>query len=359
MKKAMQKISVIPSWCFRDEEGNQLDIHLLRLLEAVYRRGKLTLAASDVGISYRHAWNLLRQGGEFFGVPLVEMQRGRGARLSLLGEKLLWAEQRAIARLGPQLESLGSELNLAIQQQQQGALSVLRLHASHGFAVELLPKYLHETPLDLQYCSLQESLTALHRGSCDVAGFHLPRGKVGERVRDTYQALLKPRQHRVIGFIARTQGLMVAPGNPLGITGVASLADKSVRFVNRQASSGTRSLLDCLLKEAAVSSKKIRGFEIEEFTHSAVAAYVAAGMADCGFGVEAAAQKFGLDFLPLAIEDYLLACHHRSLEEPRLCAFLKALQGEPFQEAVKRLPGYSPSQCGEVMRPEDVLTAKK
>ncbi|MBE0464076.1 MAG: substrate-binding domain-containing protein [Halomonadaceae bacterium] len=352
----MKKITVIPTWCFRDEAGNQLDLQLLRLLSAVYRRGKLTHAAADVGISYRHAWNLLRQGGDFFGVPLVELQRGRGAQLSLLGEKLLWAEQRAIARLGPQLESLGSELNLAIQQQQQGALSVLRLHASHGFAVELLPKHLQEIPLDLQYCSPQESLAALNRGSCDVAGFHLPRGAVGERVRDTYQGLLKPREHRVIGFIARTQGLMVAPGNPLGITGVESLINKAVRFVNRQASSGTRSLLDCLLSEAAVSSTNIRGYEIEEYTHSAVAAYVAAGMADTGFGVEAAAQKFGLDFIPLAIEDYLLACHHRSLKEPRFRAFLEILQGEAFQEAVGRLPGYSPSQCGDVMQAEDILS---
>ncbi len=137
--------------------------------------------------------------------------------------------------LGPQLESLGSELNLAIQQQQQGALSVLRLHASLGFAVKLLPKHLQEIPLDLQYYSPQESLAALNRGSCDVAGFHLPRGAVSERIRDTYQGLLKPCEHRVIGFIARTQGLMVAPGNPLGITGVESLINRAVRFVNHQA----------------------------------------------------------------------------------------------------------------------------
>ncbi len=68
-----------------------------------------------------------------------------------------------------------------------------------------------------------------------MAGFHLPRGAVSERIRDTYQGLLKPREHRVIGFIARTQGLMVAPGNPLGITGVESLINRAVRFVNHQA----------------------------------------------------------------------------------------------------------------------------
>lgn len=72
-------------------------------------------------------------------------------------------------------------------------------------------------------------------------------------------------------------------------------------------------------------------------------------MADTGFGVEAAAQKFGLDFIPLAIEDYLLACHHRSLKEPKLQAFLNVLSGDAFQQAVQGLPGYSPSRCGEVI----------
>ncbi|MGO2240240.1 MAG: substrate-binding domain-containing protein [Halomonas sp.] len=355
----MKKITVIPTWYFRDDVGNQLDLQLLRLLDAIYRRGKLTHAAADVGISYRHAWNLLRQGDAFFGVALVELQRGRGAQLSTLGEKLLWAEQRAIARLGPQLESLGSELNLAIQREQQGVLSILRLHASHGFAVELLPKHLEALPLDLQYCSPHESLAALNRGTCDVAGFHLPRGSVGERVRHTYEGLLKPHHHRVIGFITRTQGLIVAAGNPLGIEAITSLGASGVRFVNRQLSSGTRSLLDCLLKEAGVSSKQIRGFEIEEYTHSAVAAYVAAGMADVGFGVEAAAQKFGLDFIPLATEDYLLACHHRSLKESRFQTFLDILRGAPFQDAVSGLPGYSPSRCGEVMDIAEIVDAKE
>ena len=72
-------------------------------------------------------------------------------------------------------------------------------------------------------------------------------------------------------------------------------------------------------------------------------------MADAGFGVEAAAQRFGLDFVPLATEDYLLACHHRSLKEPKFDDFLQALRGASFQEAVQRLPGYSPNQCGCVL----------
>jgi molybdate transport repressor ModE-like protein len=351
----MKRITITPAWYFSDEAGNQLDPTLFRLLEAVHRHGKLTRAAEAVGISYRHAWNLLRKWGEFFGIPLVDLARGRGARLSPLGEKLLWAEQRVIARLGPQLESLGSELNLAIQQQLEGVQPVLRLHASHGFAVELLPQHLREPRLDLQYCSPREALAALNRGACDLAGFHLPRGAVGEAVSRGYRDLLKPRRHRVIGFIARRQGLMVAPDNPKGIDGLGSLADEAVRFINRQAASGTRALLDGLLAEAGLSPSGIRGYEVEEYTHSAVAAYVAAGMADAGFGVEAAARRFGLDFLPLATEEYLLVCHRRSLQEPRFAALLELLGSEAFQAAVRALPGYAPSQCGRVMALEEGL----
>lgn len=344
----MKRIRITPAWYFSDEAGNQLDPQLFVLLEGVHRHGKLTEAAKMAGVSYRHAWNLLGKWQEFFGISLVELQRGRGAHLSPLGEKLLWAEQRVIARLGPQLESLGSELNLAIQQTLEGVKPVLRLHASHGYAVELLPEFLDELRLDLQYCSPREALVALNRGACDLAGFHLPQGPVGERLARDYRALLKPRSHRVLRFITRRQGLMITPENPCGIRGLADLVHGEARFINRQSASGTRALLDGLLRAEGLPARRIRGYELEEYTHSAVAAYIAAGMADVGFGVETAARRFGLDFIPLASEDYLLLCHYRSLAEPRLESFREVLAGQAFQEAVLALPGYSLNRCGEV-----------
>ncbi|QEM82315.1 substrate-binding domain-containing protein [Halomonas binhaiensis] len=355
----MKRIQITPAWYFSDESGNQIDPTLFALLEAIHRHGKLTQAAEDAGVSYRHAWNLLKKWEQFFGTPLVELTRGRGAQLSPLGKKLLWAEQRVIARLGPQLESLGSELNLAIQQQLEGVQPVLRLHASHGFAVELLPKYLQELSLDLQYCSPREALATLNRGACDLAGFHLPQGPVGQQVIRDYQGLLKPRSHRVIGFISRNQGLMVAPGNPLGVDGLPALAGRKVRFINRQATSGTRALLDGLLNEAGIRPSAIPGYEVEEYTHSAVAAYVAAGMADAGFGVEAAAQRFGLDFVPLAQENYLLVCQQRSLQDSRFMRLLEILRSEDFQKAVSTLPGYAPHRCGQVIETTELLLSPR
>ncbi|HSH49171.1 MAG TPA: substrate-binding domain-containing protein [Halomonas sp.] len=357
----MKRIHITPGWYFSDDAGNQLDRQLFVLLGAIHRHGKLTEAAKVAGISYRHAWNQLNKWAEFFGTPLVEMARGRGAWLSPLGEKLLWAEQRVSARLGPQLESLGSELNLAIAQTLEGVRPVLRFHASHGYAVELLPDFLkrQEIRLDLQYCSPRDALLALNRGACELAGFHLARGEaglgLGLGLGREYRGLLKPRGHRLLRFITRRQGLMVRAGNPLGIQGLADLVTQQVRFINRQADSGTRALLDGLLRLEGIAAAGISGYPLEEYTHSAVAAYVASGMADAGFGVEAAARRFGLEFVHLASEDYLLVCHQRSLSDPRLVQLRKVLSSRAFRAAVAALPGYTPERCGEVESVETLL----
>ncbi|UYG03655.1 helix-turn-helix transcriptional regulator [Halomonas sp. LR3S48] len=351
----MKRIRIEPAWSFTDEAGNRLDPQLFGLLQGIHRSGKLTAAAAEAGISYRHAWNLLNKWADFFGAALVEMQKGRGARLSPLGDKLLWARQRVAARLGPQLESLGSELNLELQQLFEGVEPVLRMHASHGYAVALLPRFASDFQLDLQYCSPQEALAALNRGACDVAGYHMPTSATRGPLMQGYRRQLRPRSHCIIRFITRCQGLMVRPGNPKGIAGLADLSRGDVRFINRQKASGTRALLDILLRDAGLSSQRIPGFELEEYTHSAVAAYIAAGMADVGFGVEAAAHQFGLAFLPLAQEHYLLVCQRRSLTDPSVKRLLEMIRSEPFLQAVSELPGYSPNRCGEVCSVDELF----
>ena len=352
----MKRIRIEPAWSFTDEAGNRLDPQLFGLLQGVHHSGKLTAAAAETGISYRHAWNLLNKWAEFFGAALVEMQQGRGARLTQLGEKLLWARQRVAARLGPQLDSLGSELNLELQQLFEGVEPVLRMHASHGYAVALLPRFAKDFQLDLQYCSPAEALAALNRGACNVAGYHMPTSATQSPLMPDYRRQLRPRSHYIIRFITRCQGLMMGPDNPRNITSLADLIRKDVRFINRQQASGTRALLDLLLHDAGLPAQRIAGFELEEYTHSAVAAYVAAGMADVGFGVEAAAHQFGLAFLPLATEHYLLVCRRKSLDDPSVIRLLEMIRSENFRAAVSELPGYSPDRCGEVCSVEELFT---
>ena len=346
----MSKILVRPAWLVSNEAGEELDQQLFPVLQAIHDAGKLTVAAAKVGLSYRHAWNLIGRWSEFFGSPLVNLERGRGTTLTPLGEKLLWAEQRINARLAPQLESLASELNLEISKLVTKARSTLRIHASHGFAVAKLPELLQahsQIQLDLRYLGTQESLASVARGACDFGGFHVPEGTLGQRALTQYAKWLLP-EHRLIHLVTRTQGLFLAKGNPKNIRNFADLGRPGVVFINRQRGSGTRLLIDQLLEEAGVDLQRLDGYQTEEFTHAAIAAYVASGMADAGFGVEPAARQFALDFLPVAKERYFLICRAESLALPESKELIELIRGQAFLDLIAGLPGYSAPRAGQV-----------
>lgn len=347
----MNRLTVKPTWVIENEAGTRLGSELFSMLAALHDTGKLTEAAARLAISYRHAWNLLEAWNKFFGVPLVTFERGKGTKLTLLGEKLLWAEQRASARLGPQMESLASELNLEINRLVASAGSTIRIHASHGFAVARLPELLREAPhiqLDLRYLGSVESLASLSRGECDLAGFHVPEGRLGAQALSQYTRWLHPARHRLIHLVTRTQGLFVARGNPKDIRTLPDLARPDITFVNRQKGAGTRLLFDHLIDDARVDRARIRGYQTEEFTHAAVAAFVASGMADVAFGVEPAARQFRLDFVPIAKERYLLLANVHTLDRPEVGELLALLRGDIFASMVADLPGYAAPFAGTV-----------
>jgi molybdate transport repressor ModE-like protein len=345
---AIKRIHISPSWVFQDDKGQRVDPQLFKLLGALHHNHKLTEAAKQLGVSYRHSWNLLNKWSEFFGSDLAITARGRGAELTPLGEKLLWAEQRAVARFEPQMNNLASALNVDIQRLLERSSPLLRLHASHGYAVALLPNFCAAFELDIQYKSPTEALSALNQGLCDIAGFHLPADLTIDAQQQHYPRHLDADKHCIIRFITRQMGLLVAAGNPNNIHQLSDLTRPAISFINRNPQSGSRALFDQLLSNAAIKSEHIHGYQTEEFTHSAVAAHVASGMADAGFGLEAAARQFGLDFVPLSSDDYLLACHRQVLELPVVKQFLTVLRSEPFQLAVAELPGYSAEHCGDI-----------
>jgi molybdate-binding protein len=153
----------------------------------------------------------------------------------------------------------------------------------------------------------------------------------------------------LLNLATRQQGLMVPPNNPKRLLSLGDLTRKDVRFINRQPGSGTRLLLDLLLKRDAIDSHAIRGYEVSEYTHAAIAAHVASGMADAGFGIETGARRFGLDFIPVAMERYFLACHAQQLKLKSIGQVLAIMQSRSFKIRVNQLPGYDAKDCGKVM----------
>src|SRR5690606_3131157 len=186
------------------------------------------------------------------------------------------AEKRINARLAPVLDSLASELEVEIQQTLSRHDTALRIHASHGFAVETLRRFLSERniPLELKYRGSGEALASLCRDTCEVAAFHVPTGDLQERALGQFMSWLKPNSQRLIHLATRRQGIMVAHGNPLRIIATSDLLKPDVRFVNRQPGSGTRVLLDLLLENERLDGREIQGYDTSEYTHAAVAAYI-------------------------------------------------------------------------------------
>jgi molybdate transport repressor ModE-like protein len=346
------RIEIEPVWRFRREDDGRTTLVMLDFLNEIRASGKITRAAVRAEMSYRHCWNLIEKWAAFFGAPLVERHQGRGTRLTPLGEKLVWAGQRLQARLNPQLQNLAQELETEINEILPQRTKVVRIHASHGFAVsklrELLSSLEPQLGVDLRYVSSQNSLASLARGACDLAGVHLPIGELRDSfVADAKQWLVEG-EHRVVGLVTREMGLMVKRGNPLNIESLEQLVGGEVRFVNRDPDSGTRRLFDGLLKQQGLDATRIRGYEHVEFTHAAVAAYVASGMADASFGVEAAARQFDLDFVRLVTEDYFFVCRKHTLENDSVQRLLSVMRSEEFAAAVGDLPGYAAKDPGVV-----------
>ncbi|GAA0755323.1 helix-turn-helix transcriptional regulator [Ideonella azotifigens] len=346
----MDKISIHPVWTIQTTDGGALPPRLLTLLVQVHAHGSLLAACQQMGLSYRHAWDLVHQGEAQLGATLLHMTRGKGSKLSALGEKLVWADHRIAARLKPALDSLASELAAEIGRLAVHTPPMLRLHASHGFAIEALVSALSQDGLAVErrYGSSTEAVAALCDHACDAAGFHVPLGPLATATLAHYARWLAEPALCVIDIATRRQGLMVACGNPAKVYELSDLLRPGLRFINRQAGSGTRFLLERLLAAQGLDAGRISGFEQGEFTHAAVAAYVASGMADVGFGLEPPARRFGLDFMPQANERYFLLCHAQTLERPAMQQLLARLRDPAMRAQLDALPGYDARHAGRV-----------
>lgn len=347
----MHKLLIKPIWLLRDEgERAQLLPRLIPLLGAIDDTGSLVRACEKCGQSYRHAWGLVRQARQVFGAPVVACARGRGARLTVLGEKLLWADKRITARLSPVLESLASELEAEIERASPDSRGILRIHASHAFALTALRDHLarRHIPIEITYQGSAEALASFHHAGCDAAGFHVPKGELQAEILPLYAKWLKPDAHVLVHVVERRQGIIVAAGNPRNILSVADLARASVRFVNRQPGSGSRAVLERLLAREGIAAERIPGRDRFEYTHAAVAAYIASGMADAGIGIETAARQFHLGFVPLATERYFLVMRREALDSPLAQRLLAAMRSREFKAELVRLEGLDAASCGKV-----------
>ena len=229
----------------------------------------------------------------------------------------------------------------------------IRFSGSHDLAVELLAGHLTSRYPDMRFSTSfvgsLAGLMALEYREADIAGSHLVDRESGEFNIPFIRRLMPNEAVVLVNLVQRMQGLMVAPGNPKHITGIADLKSTEVNFVNRQKGSGTRMLLDSQLLSLGILPNEVRGYEREEKTHVAIAVAVAQGEADAGLGAESAANAAGLDFIPLAKERYDLVILQEALERPQLKRVVEVVRDESFMKMLRSLPGYDLSETGTMV----------
>ncbi len=286
----------------------------------------------------------------------MRLERGRGAALAPSGKQLLDAHSHAIRRLARVLASLAVELGP--QPRRSDEPVSLRIAASHDLVLAALAQNWAAAAglgLDVAFMGSLHALGEFNEGRVDVAGFHVPLdGRHWDRT--PFRRALNARRDRLVRFVDREQGLILPRGNPARVRSLADVAVRGLRFINRQRGSGTRILIDQILAHERIDAERLDGHGTEEFTHAAVAATVASGGADAGFGLRAAAAEYGLAFLPVVRERYFLAVRARNVKSPQIRRLVSALRSPEFARTARHFAGYSSVAAGSVTT-LDALTA--
>jgi putative molybdopterin biosynthesis protein len=195
-------------------------------------------------------------------------------------------------------------------------------------------------------------IMAIRRGEAHAAGCHLLDAESGEYNKSFIKKYFPRGGVKLIRCVGRQQGLMLQKGNPLGIKCFADIAKKGVRYVNRQKGSGTRILMDYLCPKNNLDVSQIYGYEREELTHTSVAAQIDSDSADVGMGIYSAAQIYGLDFLPICIEEYDLLIPDIAWDTSMVRQLIFTLKSDTFREKMLSMGGYILDRPGEIIEME-------
>ncbi|MDA1000659.1 MAG: molybdopterin biosynthesis protein [bacterium] len=288
-------------------------------------------------------------GGKMMALPA---KRGASVISSLI-------EADGIVRIPARSEGIeaGEEVQVELLRPLSEIKGNILVAGSHDNALDLLTAEIRRRhpaySLSTSAVGSMAGLMALRAGEAHVAGSHLLDPESGDYNWSYIRRYLKGKEVVVVNFVQREQGIFLPPGNPKGIKGVEDLAREGVVIVNRQSGAGTRILLDHLLKEKGIVPGDVAGYERVETTHMAVAMAVAAGRADAGLGIRAAANLLGLDFLPLSLERFDFIFSAESWAQPSVQRMAEILRDPAFAHAIEGLGGYNTALTGHVLSPPD------
>lgn len=336
-------------------EGTQgtttLQNDLIKLLSAIESEKSLNKAAEKLNTSYRYFWGCLLKWEETFGQTLVNRERGKPATLTALGRKLLWAERSVQAKHAVTIAKLVSELNATFSAASDPNAKIVSIAGCYDSFLSSLQDAAFQSGViaDFHFNTGCEGLRELGARECMVAGFNFPEnsGRESEAYR-MFRPLIDPETMEGCHVCRRSQGLVVAKGNPLGIQTFDDIVEKSLRYAGRSPDTGTYTLQESLLKAmpCTCSQEKLAAVSTIYPSHMAVATAVASGQADAGLCIAQAAQAAGASFIPLVWENYYLAWYKE--EAKAVAPLLEVLRHEGSNEA-RQEEGRDLSRCAEMI----------
>ncbi|MCS7136552.1 MAG: substrate-binding domain-containing protein [Nitrososphaerota archaeon] len=334
-----------------------LDSKLAKVLREVEQRGSLLTACRTVGVPYARTWERLAKVEDMFGERLLEAKRGGpgggGAKLTKLGKELIKLYLDAEAKLGDSFRTTSETSvmkkmpDLAVMGSNDPALDVL---------IGIFRTKKPDLDVEISWLGSAGGLAALMIGDAHIAGVHLLDPVTGKyNVPFLSRYWLEGRAVVVRGY-QRELGLAFRPDTK--VSGISDLLDRKLKLVNRNPGSGTRILLDHLLKQAALDRgidpadvpRLVKNYDREVKTHVEVAKEIATGAADVGITVRYAAELYGLQFMRLVWEWYDLAVLKEVMRRETVREFLNLLTSKDFIQAIKRMRGYRiTSETGNIV----------
>ena len=280
--------------------------------------------------------NIGHMSGEYIANPLT---RNAGVTMSLV---------RADGLLVVPPETLGYEQGEIVEVELFKSVeeidTAIVFNGSHDLTIDLLSSYLSRQKRGAKIISSHvgsmAGIMAIKKGEAHIAGIHLLDPETREYNRSYVNRFLGGQDVVLYPFLKRKQGWMIPKGNPLHIQEVSDIVKSQALYVNRQKGAGTRILFDLLLRENGLEPEQIIGYEREMFSHLSVAAEVKGSDKVIGLGIYPAAKAMGLDFIPVADEEYDLLMTKQFFESDQGRLLISIIHSEEFRNRVEEIGGY-------------------
>ena len=299
---------------------------------------------SRIGVEELIRVNLIKKEGVYYMFPLP---RGASVFSSM-------ARADGLITIPERVEGYDEGEEIPCELMVQVDVLGQRIHVvgSHDLSLDILRDMMKmrnpDTDLMSTHVGSLSGIIAVSKGITDLSTTHILDEAEGVYNIPAILKYIPDRPWSLIHIAKRMQGLLVRKGNPKNIKDVTDLQRNDILFVNRQSGSGTRILLDTLLKEKGIKRGAIRGYDREESTHTAVGVLVKEGIADAGIGIYAVSKLFSLDCIPIMEEDYDLLVAGEFMRDVRFARLMELIRSAEFRKRLDEIGGYNTKETGKI-----------